>query len=65
MRNPVDHRGVVAIDPERCFGKPCIRNMRINVFDVVRYFAAGMTEAEILEEWPELTEDDILAATPT
>lgn len=61
MRNPVDHRGVITIDPGRRFGKPCIRNMRITVFDVVRYFAAGMTEDEILEEWPELTEDDILA----
>ena len=61
MRNPVDHRGVITVDPERRFGKPCIRNMRITVFDIVRYLAAGMTEAEILEEWPELTKDDILA----
>ena len=61
MRTPVDHDGIITIDPERRFGKPCIRGMRITVFDVVRYFAAGMTEDEILEEWPELTEEDILA----
>ena len=61
MRSPVDHKDIITIDPGRRFGKPCIRDMRITVCDVVRYFAAGMTEDEILEEWPELTEDDILA----
>ena len=61
MRTPVDHNGVITINPERRFGKPCIRDTRMTVFDVIEYLAAGMTEAEFLEEWDYLTEDDILA----
>lgn len=61
MRGPVDHRDIITIDPERRFGKPCIRDMRITVFDVFRYLAAGMTQEEILAEWPDLTEEDLLA----
>ncbi len=61
MRQPVDHKGVITIDPARRFGKPCIRNTRITVFDVVRYLASGMTEDEFLDDFPDLTEEDILA----
>lgn len=43
-------------------GKPCLRGMRIAVYDVLDYLASGMTEAEILEDFPELTRDDIRAS---
>lgn len=61
VRQPVDHKGIISIDPARRFGKPCIRNTRITVFDVVRYLASGMTEDELLNDFPDLTEEDILA----
>ena len=61
LRQPVDHKDVITFDPGRRFGKPCIRDLRITVFDVVRYLASGMTEREFLDDFPDLTEDDILA----
>ena len=61
MRQPIDHKGVITISADRRFGKPCIRNTRITVFDVVRYLASGMTEEEFLDDFPDLTEEDILA----
>ena len=42
-------------------GKPCIRGMRITVYDVLDYLASGMTEDEILHDFPDLTRDDLLA----
>ena len=42
-------------------GKPCIRNLRITVYDIFGWFASGMTKEEILEDFPLLTEEDILA----
>ena len=44
---------------EKRSGKPCIRGMRITVYDVLEYLAGGMTEAEILEDFSELTSEDI------
>ena len=61
MRQPVDHRDYITIDPNKRLGKPCIRNMRITVFDVIRYLASGMTHEEFLDDFPELTHEDILA----
>ena len=61
VRQPVDHKDVININPDRRFGKPCIRGTRITVFDVLRYLAAGMSEEEILDDFPELILDDILA----
>jgi uncharacterized protein (DUF433 family) len=43
------------------FGKPCIRGMRISVYDVLSWLASGMTKDEILEDYPELTKEDLLA----
>ena len=57
----MDYREIIRIDPERRFGKPCIRDTRISVFDVLSWLASGMTHAEILEDFPQLTEADILA----
>lgn len=51
----------ITIDPGKRFGKPCIRGLRIAVQDVLEYLASGMTEAEILTDFPELTFEDIRA----
>jgi uncharacterized protein (DUF433 family) len=50
---------LITIDPGRRSGKPCIRNTRIAVYDVLEYMASGMTEGEIIAEFPELTKEDI------
>ena len=52
---------IITIDSQVRFGKPCIRGMRISVYDVLSWYASGMTENEILEDYPELTKDDLLA----
>lgn len=52
---------IITIDPQIRFGKPCIRGMRISVYDVLSWYAAGMTEDDILEDYPELTKEDLLA----
>lgn len=56
-----DYRKVIVINPELRFGKPCIRNTRISVYDVLSWLASGMTSEKILEDYPELTENDIQA----
>ena len=57
----MDYRSRIALDPEVRFGKPCIRGMRITVYDVLDYLASGMSQDEILEGFPDLTPDDIQA----
>ena len=57
----MDYRSRIALDPEVRFGKPCIRGTRIAVGDVLSYLASGMTEAEVLTDFPQLTRDDIRA----
>lgn len=57
----VDYREIITIEPDKRFGKPCIRGMRITVGDVLESFASGMSEEEILSDFPELTRTDILA----
>jgi uncharacterized protein (DUF433 family) len=52
----------ITIDSKTRFGRPCIRGMRISVYDILRWLASGMTRQEILNDFPELTEEDILAA---
>lgn len=56
-----DWRTLITIEPDKRGGRPCIRGMRITVFDVLSYLAAGMTEAEILDDFPYLTAEDIRA----
>jgi uncharacterized protein (DUF433 family) len=51
----------ITLDPGKRGGKPCIRGLRITVYDVLEYLASGMTHADILRELPFLTEQDILA----
>jgi uncharacterized protein (DUF433 family) len=57
----IDYREIITIDPEKRFGKPCVRNMRITVYDVLGWLASGMSREDILEDYPELTQDDISA----
>lgn len=52
----------ISIDPEIRFGKPCIKNTRIAISDILQWLASGMSHAEILEDYPLLTEDHIRAA---
>ena len=51
----------IAIVPQVRFGKPCVRGTRISVGDVLGYLAGGMTESEILQDFPQLERDDIRA----
>jgi uncharacterized protein (DUF433 family) len=57
----VDYSKIITIEPGKRSGKPCIRGMRITVQDVFEYLAGGMTEDQILEDFPELTREDINA----
>jgi len=52
---------IITLEPGKRGGKPCIRGMRITVYDVLSYLAAGMTHQEILGDFPYLTEEDIRA----
>ena len=56
-----DYREIIIINPEVRFGKPCIRNTRISVYDVLSWLASGMTTKDIISNYPELTENDIQA----
>ena len=49
------------MEPDKRGGKPCVRGLRITVYDVLDYLASDMTEAEILEDFPDLTHEDIRA----
>jgi uncharacterized protein (DUF433 family) len=55
------YRDVITIEPGKCGGRPCIRGMRITVYDVLSYLASGMTTDEILADFPYLAEEDIRA----
>lgn len=55
----MDYQEIITIEAGKRSGKPCIRGMRITVYDILEYLASGMTEAEILEDFSELTSDDI------
>ena len=51
----------IAIDPEIRFGKPCVRGTRVSVGDVLSYLASGMTEQQVLTDFPQLNSEDIRA----
>ena len=53
---------IITINPEVRFGRPCIRGMRITVYDILSWLASGMNSVEIIDAFPELTEEDIHAA---
>ena len=54
-------RNIITIEADKRGGKPCIRQMRITVYDILGWLAAGMSHAEIVDDFPELTETDIRA----
>jgi uncharacterized protein (DUF433 family) len=57
----MDYQNIITIEPGKRSGKPCIRGMRITVYDILEYLAGGMSEAEILADFSELTAEDIKA----
>jgi uncharacterized protein (DUF433 family) len=57
----MDYSPIITIDPGKRSDNACIRDLRITVYDVLDYLAAGMTEDEILADFPDLTETDIRA----
>ena len=58
----MNYQSIITIEAGKRGGKPCIRGMRITVYDVLEYLASGMTHQEILEDFPYLTEEDIRAS---
>ena len=57
----MSYRDRITIEPGKRSGKPCVRGMRITVYDVLGYLAAGMSSEEILADFPDLTAEDIQA----
>jgi uncharacterized protein (DUF433 family) len=57
----MDYRKIITIEPGKRGGRPCLRGMRIAVADVLGWLAAGMSHEQIISDFPELTEGDILA----
>jgi uncharacterized protein (DUF433 family) len=57
----MSYKDIITIEPDKRGGKPCIRGLRITVYDVLEYLASGMTPEEILEDFDYLTLQDIHA----
>ena len=57
----MDYSQIITIEPGKMGGKPCVRGLRITVYDVLDYLASGMSEAEILVDFPDLTSEDLRA----
>ena len=57
----MNYQDIITIESGKRSGKPCIKGLRITVYDILEYLAGGMTEAEILEDFSELTPEDIKA----
>ena len=57
----MDFRQIITIEPGKRGGKPCIRGLRVTVYDVLGYLASGMTEDQVLADFPFLTREDIRA----
>lgn len=58
----MSYQHIITIESDKRSGKPCIRGMRITVYDILSYLASGMSYEEILEDFPYLTKEDILAS---
>lgn len=56
------YKDIITMNPDQRGGKPCIRGMRITVYDILDYLASGMTTERILKDFPYLTENDIRAS---
>ena len=59
--NTINYQDILTMEPGKRGGKPCIRGMRITVYDVLSYLAAGMSREEVLADLPYLTNEDISA----
>jgi len=57
----MSYRDIITIEPGKRGGKPCIRGLRMTVYDVLEYLASGMSEDDILRDFPDLTREDIRA----
>ncbi|HXT64495.1 MAG TPA: DUF433 domain-containing protein [Pyrinomonadaceae bacterium] len=57
----MDYRDYITIDPNKRAGKPCVRGLRITVYEVLEYLASDMTEEQILADFPDLTRNDLKA----
>ena len=57
-----DYSEIITVEPGKRGGKPCIRGLRITVYDVLEYLASGMSEDEILDDFPVLQREDIRAS---
>ena len=57
----MDYQKIITIEAGKRSGKPCIRGMRITVYDILDYLAGGMTQDEIIKDFPDLTKEDIRA----
>ncbi len=57
----IDYKEYIEVDPEIRFGKPVIKGTRITVYDILQWLASGMTHGEIISDFPQLTEKQILA----
>jgi uncharacterized protein (DUF433 family) len=57
----MNYSDIITIEPDKRGGKPCVRGLRITVYDVLGYLASGMTHADVLRDFPFLTEEDIRA----
>jgi uncharacterized protein (DUF433 family) len=57
----MNYRDIITIEPNKRGGKPCVRGLRITVYEVLEYLASEMTESEILEDFPDLTRADLKA----
>ena len=58
---PMDYRSRITVEPDKRGGKPCIRGLRITVYDVLDYLASGMTAEEIVGDFPDLSVEDVRA----
>ncbi len=56
-----DYHNIITLEAGKRSGKPCIRGLRITVYDILEYLASGMTQEEILEDFDYLTKEDIQA----
>ncbi len=57
----IDYHNIITLEPGKRSGKPCIRGLRITVYDVLSWLAEGMSREEIIDDFPELNDDDITA----
>lgn len=57
----MNYKDYITIEPNKRGGKPCIRGLRITVYEVLEYLASDMTEEQILSDFPDLTKDDLKA----